>query len=363
MFDLLVLTVIGISLFSVALLWMGLRACWGLGLAASLLQAAALSSLSSPRMTIPSASSGSGRCSAFASLEGAWRRLRPKQREVDHIQPAQDAVDDRPEDRVVGRVTDCDGEGAAKANAPLRTLCFHDIVAASVHLRSIINLASLQTTRRKPGRGLRRGTFAGTSLNAWVPLDGASPKDMTIVAKITNLGRKKPDCRQLKDPCRWCSLSPACRVIDTRPATQPRGPVFCVSPKVIFAGAWPMISRPAAHWQAATDSPEGRERHCGFQPALDARSGGWSTARGYPSDGSLLVELSCCCKTSAGRGDSECNKQNREDGPRAHICSRSACLHPPKTYEWNGKTASGKTRPSRYGSLVRRRRIGSDLER
>src|SRR5262245_30903826 len=112
-------------------------------LAASLLQAAALSSLSSPRMTIPSASSGSGRCSAFASLQGAWRRLRPKQREVDHIEPAQDAVDDRPEDRVVGRVTDCDGEGAAKANAPLRTLCFDHIVAASVHLRSIVNLASL----------------------------------------------------------------------------------------------------------------------------------------------------------------------------------------------------------------------------
>jgi hypothetical protein len=135
-------------------------------LAASLLQAAAASSLSSPRMTILSASSGSGRCNPFASSHGAastrraphpWsllvrrdaveiahrRRLRTEQREVDHIEPAQDAVDDRPEDRVVGRVADRDGEGAAKANAPLRTLCFDHVVAASVHLRSIINLASL----------------------------------------------------------------------------------------------------------------------------------------------------------------------------------------------------------------------------
>ena len=47
-----------------------------------------------------------------------WRRLRLKQREVNHIQPAQDAVYDRPEDRMVGGVADRDGEGAAKNSRP-----------------------------------------------------------------------------------------------------------------------------------------------------------------------------------------------------------------------------------------------------
>jgi hypothetical protein len=50
------------------------------------------------------------------------RRLRPEQCEIDHVQPAQNAVDDRAEDRLVGGVADGDSERAAKAYAVFRAL-------------------------------------------------------------------------------------------------------------------------------------------------------------------------------------------------------------------------------------------------
>jgi len=50
------------------------------------------------------------------------RRLRPEQCEVDHVQLAQNAVDDRPEDRLVGGVADGDSERATKAYAVFRAL-------------------------------------------------------------------------------------------------------------------------------------------------------------------------------------------------------------------------------------------------
>ena len=54
------------------------------------------------------------------AVEVAHRRR--LQCEVDHVQPAQDAVDDRPEDRLVGGVADGDSESAAKAYAVFRAL-------------------------------------------------------------------------------------------------------------------------------------------------------------------------------------------------------------------------------------------------
>src|SRR5258706_16180281 len=64
------------------------------------------------------------------------RRLRPEQREVDHIQPAQNAVDDCPKYRMVGSVGYRDSKGGTKAHAVFRSLdsnavvtVFHDYLS------------------------------------------------------------------------------------------------------------------------------------------------------------------------------------------------------------------------------------------
>src|SRR5206468_1564420 len=57
----------------------------------------------------------------------------PKQREIDHIEPAQDAVDDRPQDRVVVGIGDRDGECRAKTHAVFRALDPNPVISISVH--------------------------------------------------------------------------------------------------------------------------------------------------------------------------------------------------------------------------------------
>jgi hypothetical protein len=77
------------------------------------------------------------------SLDGVLRYLRPKQREVDNVQPTEDAVDDCPEYRMVVAVRYRDGESAAKAHAIFRTLDSNSVIAISVHVAGL-------SARRKP---------------------------------------------------------------------------------------------------------------------------------------------------------------------------------------------------------------------
>src|SRR5258705_12244437 len=56
-----------------------------------------------------------------------------KQRDIDHVEPAQNAVDDRPENRVVVGIGDRDGERRAKAHAVFRALDPNPVVSTSVH--------------------------------------------------------------------------------------------------------------------------------------------------------------------------------------------------------------------------------------
>src|SRR5258707_15185849 len=57
----------------------------------------------------------------------------PKQRDIDHVEPAQNAVDDRPEDRVVVGIGDRDGERGAETHAVFRALDPNPVVSVSVH--------------------------------------------------------------------------------------------------------------------------------------------------------------------------------------------------------------------------------------
>jgi len=70
------------------------------------------------------------------------RRLRPEQREVDHIQPAQNAVDDCPKYRMVGSVGYRDSKGGTKAHAVFRSLdsnavvtVFHDYLSCRIRIK------------------------------------------------------------------------------------------------------------------------------------------------------------------------------------------------------------------------------------
>src|ERR1700733_4671822 len=56
-----------------------------------------------------------------------------KHRDIDDVEPAQDAVDDRPQDRVVVGIGDRDGEGRAKTHAIFRALDPHAVGSISVH--------------------------------------------------------------------------------------------------------------------------------------------------------------------------------------------------------------------------------------
>ena len=57
-----------------------------------------------------------------------------KQREIDHIEPAEDPVDDGPEDRMVVAVGDGDGERRTKADAVFRAR-HPDRIEPAVHSR------------------------------------------------------------------------------------------------------------------------------------------------------------------------------------------------------------------------------------
>src|SRR5579863_3128840 len=59
--------------------------------------------------------------------------LRPEQCVVDDVQPAQDAIDDCPEYRMVVGVRYRDGKSATKAHTVFRTLDPDSVVAISVH--------------------------------------------------------------------------------------------------------------------------------------------------------------------------------------------------------------------------------------
>jgi hypothetical protein len=71
------------------------------------------------------------------SLDSVLRNLRPKQHEVDNVQPAQNAVDDCPEYRMVVGVRYRDGKSAAKAHAIFRTFDSNSVVAISVHVAAL----------------------------------------------------------------------------------------------------------------------------------------------------------------------------------------------------------------------------------
>jgi len=60
-------------------------------------------------------------------------RRSPKQRDIDDVEPAQDAVDDRPQDRMIVGIGDRDGERRAEAHAVLRALDPNPVVSISVH--------------------------------------------------------------------------------------------------------------------------------------------------------------------------------------------------------------------------------------
>ena len=75
------------------------------------------------------------------------RRLRPEQREVDHIQPAQNAVDDCPKYRMVGSVGYRDSKGGTKADAVFRSLDSNPVVTVSFH--DYLGCRILQLSRRK----------------------------------------------------------------------------------------------------------------------------------------------------------------------------------------------------------------------
>ena len=84
-----------------------------------------------------------GAFNAIALLaEAGEQHLRPKQREINHIKPAQDAVDDGPEYRVVRCIGDGNGERRTKAYAVFRSLDASDVIAISVHAFPLRGLAA-----------------------------------------------------------------------------------------------------------------------------------------------------------------------------------------------------------------------------
>src|SRR4029078_8639041 len=67
-----------------------------------------------------------------------WRsrssRLRsPEQRDIDHVEPAKNAVDDRPQDRMGVGIGDSKRQRRAKTDAVFRALDPNPVVSVSVH--------------------------------------------------------------------------------------------------------------------------------------------------------------------------------------------------------------------------------------
>jgi hypothetical protein len=89
------------------------------------------------------------------SLDGVLRYLRLKQREVDNVQPAQNAVDDCPEYRMVVAVRYRDGESAAKAHAIFRTLDSNSVIAISVRVAGLSARARTDKFRSCPFAPIR----------------------------------------------------------------------------------------------------------------------------------------------------------------------------------------------------------------
>jgi hypothetical protein len=88
----------------------------------------------------------------------ALQHLRSEQREINHIEPAQDAVDDGPEYRVVRGIGDGNGERRAKADAVFRSLNAGHVVAISVHAfpmprcSASSEKAAFDSRRRRPSK-------------------------------------------------------------------------------------------------------------------------------------------------------------------------------------------------------------------
>jgi hypothetical protein len=99
-------------------------------------------------------------------LTGFCVILRPKQCEVDNVQPAQNAVDDCPEYRMVVGVRYRDGKSAAKAHAILRTLDSNSVVAIFVHVAGLSARAETHKFRSCPLRSNNDHFCAGAANDA-----------------------------------------------------------------------------------------------------------------------------------------------------------------------------------------------------
>src|SRR5690349_19020753 len=72
----------------------------------------------------------------------------PKQRDEDHVEPAEQAVDDRPQDRMVVGVGDRDGERRAEADAVFRALDADAVIAIAVHGDPYLTRCGARPARR-----------------------------------------------------------------------------------------------------------------------------------------------------------------------------------------------------------------------
>jgi hypothetical protein len=117
-----------------------------------------------------------------------------------------------------------------------------------------------------------------------------------------------------------------------------------ISPTVIFAGASPMIPPPARSSQAATDCGVLRERYYGFQ--RDSRCTQRMRAD-QPREVIRVTEAcswSCLAVVSPAQAEAIVNAISKiaktvrglMSSPEARVSTHQ------KTYEWNGKIATGK---------------------
>jgi hypothetical protein len=100
------------------------------------------------------------------SLDGVLRYLRPKQHEVDHVQPTQNAVDDCPKYRMVVVVRYRDGKSAAKAHAILRTFDSKSVVAIFVHVAGLSARVQTRKYQSCPRRSNNDHFCAGAANDA-----------------------------------------------------------------------------------------------------------------------------------------------------------------------------------------------------
>src|ERR1044071_5756526 len=77
----------------------------------------------------------------FSSFLIETAQLGAKQREIEHVEPAEDPVNDCPQDRMVGRVGDRYRQRRAKAGAVFGSLNTNPVGTSSVHLSLNSNFA------------------------------------------------------------------------------------------------------------------------------------------------------------------------------------------------------------------------------